>query len=314
MDDSNKLELIIMAARMYYEDNLTQFEIAKKLKISRPTVSRLLSEARRRKLVEVTVNYPWRSDSQLEADLIKKFNLRDARVLVADELSASDMLKGVGIMGAQLVEKYLDSGMTFAISRGTGVYSTVEALQPRPELKVTVVQLQGALGDYLGDGSDIAIFLKSRYTGSFYFLHAPLLLENPLATDILLKEPSICAVLERAKHADMALVGIGSIDSQVNSLLRYKLLSISDVKKLEDQGVVGDIAGRFYGQDGEEIINNELNHRLVCLKLEDLRKIPIVLGVASGLVKIRSIQTSLYAHNINMLATDSGVAYHLLRD
>jgi len=314
MEVSEKLELMVAVARMYYEDDINQFEIAQKLNLSRPTVSRLLSEARRRKLVEVTVNYPWRSDPLLEAELVKTFNLRDARVLAAGELSNADTQKGVGVLGAQLIDKYLENGMTLAISRGTGVYSTVEALQPRPELKVNVVQIQGALGDLLGDGSDIAIHLHGRYAGDFHFLHAPMLLENPLSTEILLKEPTIRATLEKAKQADVALIGIGSTDPLVSSLLRHRLLTADELQKLEEEGVVGDIAGRFYGEDGEELVDNPINRRTIGLKLVDLRRIPIVIGVAGGLAKVRAIRAALKAHSVSMLATDSGVAYHLLKD
>ncbi len=312
-DAEEKLNLMVKIARMYYEEDITQAEIAQTLQLSKPMVSRLLTEARQTKLVEVKVNYPWRNSPQLESELMKAYGLQDAMVLNADGLTETEIRKGVGVMGARLVEKYLEYGNTLAISRGSGVYSAVEALQAKPELKVDVVQIQGAMGDLLNDGSDIAMFLRGRYSGTLHFLHAPLILENPISTQILLKEPSIRAVLERAKHADIALVGIGAMDPKVNSLVRNKSLTREELLELSKQGVLGDVAGRFFGKNGEEMVNVEIDHRLVCIELENLRKIPIVIGVATGLPKVEAIKTAISARIVNMLATDSAVAFHLLK-
>jgi len=312
-DADEKRNLMVKIARMYYEGDLTQAQIAKNLQLSKPMVSRLLTEARQTKLVEVKIHYPWRNDPKIEAELIKAYGLQDALVLNAEGLSEMEVHKGVGVMGARLVEKYLEFGNTLAISRGTGVYSAVEALQPQPQLKVDVVQIQGAMGDLLNDGSDIAMFLQGRYSGVLHFLHAPLILENPISTQILLKEPSIREVLDRAKKADIALVGIGAMDPKVNSLVRNRSLTCEELIDLSKQGVIGDVAGRFFGKNGEEMINVEINHRLVCIELEDLCKIPKVIGVATGLPKVEAIHTAISAHIVNMLATDSVVAFHLLK-
>lgn len=309
--NAEKIELLIKVARLYYEEDISQVEIAKRLELSRPMVSRLLAEARRRKLVEIIVHYPWRNNPHLEAELNRVFGLRDSRVLIADELNGTEILHGVGVLGAQLLEKYLKDGMTLAISRGTGVYSVVQELHPKPQLKIRTVQLQGAIGDLLGDGSDLAHFTATRYSGEFHFIHAPLLLESRSATEALLQEPSIRETLALASQADIALVGIGSIDPKVSSLYRHGLVDLEDLQELAQAGIVGDVAGRYFDASGQ-MVDIEMNHRLVCTNLEDLRKIPIIIGVACGLPKVSAICAALKAHNVNMLVTDSAVAYRLL--
>jgi DNA-binding transcriptional regulator LsrR (DeoR family) len=314
MEEFDKLDLMVMAARMYYEEGLAQVEIAEKLNISRPTVSRLLSEARQRKMVEVKIHYPWRSDPVMEDEIKNAFALQDVQVLVAKEMNEDDIQHGVGVMGARLIDRYLKDGMTLAISRGRGVYSTIQQLHPRLELNIDVVQIQGAMGDSLEDGSDIASFLRGCFQGKFHYLHAPLLLENPLSAEILIKDASIRSTLDKARKADIALIGIGSVDPSVSNLYRHQLLSLDELEQLEQEGIVGDIAGRFYGIDGVEVADNPINQRIVSLELEEIKKIPIVIGVASGLAKVKSVRAALKAHNVNMLAVDSVVAYHLLKD
>jgi len=314
MEEFEKLDLMVMAARMYYNDGLAQFEIAKKLNISRPTVSRLLSEARQRKMVEVKINYPWRNDLVLEGELKTRFALQDAQVLITTDFNDNDIHHGVGVMAARLLDKYLKHGMTLAISRGKGVYSTIQQLRPRLELHVDVVQIQGAMGDSLEDGSDIANFLRGCFTGKFHYLHAPLLLENPLSAEILLHDASIRSTLDKARKADIALIGIGTVDPLESNLLRHQLLTVAELEKMEVDGVVGDIAGRFFGMDGNELTENPINRRIVSLELDEIKKIPIVIGVASGVAKVKSVRAALKAHNVNMLAVDSVIAHHLLSD
>ena len=51
-----KIERMVNVARLYYEQNKTQNEIAKELGISRPLVSILLTEARACGVVSITIN------------------------------------------------------------------------------------------------------------------------------------------------------------------------------------------------------------------------------------------------------------------
>ena len=52
----NDLRLMIKACDMYYNENLSQQEIASKLNISRPTLSRLLASAKEQNLIQIQVS------------------------------------------------------------------------------------------------------------------------------------------------------------------------------------------------------------------------------------------------------------------
>lgn len=311
MDELEKKRLIYQVAQMYYQNNLTQSEIAKRLQLSKPTISRLLAEARQKKYVEIVLHYPYQSDESLEHALITHYPLLEARVLVAKGLSPAELQNGVGVFAADLLSKFLKDGMILAISRGTNVYSTVKAISPRPELRLTVVQIQGALGDKLDDGSDLALFLSRLYSADVRLLHAPLILESAENAQTILSEPSIRATLDLGKKADIALLGIGTIEPEAFSLYRHGILSLSEVEALKAQGVVGDVAGCFFDENGREL-DIDFNRRLVRITLEDVRHIPIRIGVGCGLSRLRAIRAALRAQLINVLATDSAIATRLL--
>ena len=77
----DRTELLIRAAELYYEEGMNQNSIATLLKTSRPTVSRLLDEAKETGVVEIIVHDPIRKDPKLSYALRTKLNLRDAVVV-----------------------------------------------------------------------------------------------------------------------------------------------------------------------------------------------------------------------------------------
>ena len=52
---SNRNDLLAKIATLYYEANLTQSEIAKRLNKSRPTISSMLQEARDKGIVRINI-------------------------------------------------------------------------------------------------------------------------------------------------------------------------------------------------------------------------------------------------------------------
>lgn len=61
--DKNKLA--ISAAKLYYQSNFSQADIAKEMKLSRPSVSRLLQYAKDKGFVRIEIFDPIEDQSQL---------------------------------------------------------------------------------------------------------------------------------------------------------------------------------------------------------------------------------------------------------
>ena len=307
----DRRELLAHVAHLYYDEDCDQDQIATELGVSRSKVSRMLAEARREQIVEVVVHYPWSRDREMEQALCSRFQLLDVRVLRSDRLDQPQILQGLGFVGAELFGGCLRNGMIVGISRGTSVSSVVRALKPQRELTLQIVQLQGAMGDRLEDGSELAHHLFGLYSGEFRSLHAPLVMESAFARDILMREPSIQAALHLAKKADVALVGIGSTSVETSGLLRTGLVRREDLDALIAEGIVGDIAGIHFDQDGA-VSACEINSRMVCADSGTVKAIPIVVGVGGGRTKVPAIRAALQGKWVDMLATDSAVAAALL--
>lgn len=308
-----RTELLARVASMYYEDDLTQDEIARRIDTSRSTVSRMLQEARETGVVEITVHYPWKNVPEIEVDLIARFRLHQARVLLGRGQPYEEILHGLGVLAARYIESILVEGTVLGISWGVAVYSTVRALRPERKLPITVVQMVGAVGegDPLIDGPDLARLLASVYGGEYRYLHAPLIVEDAHTREVLLQEPRIRETLSLARRADVALVGIGAPSPEVYSLLRAGYLGQDELAQLRAQGVVGDICARHYDARGR-VLDIELNRRIVGIELEALHHIEQVIGVAGGEAKAEAIVGALRGGHVNVLVTDDATARKVL--
>jgi deoxyribonucleoside regulator len=311
--DRERLGLMAEVARLYYEENHTQSEIARKLRISTATVSRLLQEARRRHVVEVVIHYPISTEPELEERLVERFGLDEAHVLARPSRSYPALVKSTGELAASVLRGHLHDGITMCVSWGQAVRATAEALQITRPIRVRVVQGQGASDSDLVEGSDVVRRLANMLGGDACIIPSPLIVKDIEICQVIKKEPIVQEALQIAQGSDLALVGIGSLHPKVSSLLRSGMATLEDLKCLEAQGAVGDICGTHFDEWGT-VLDVEINHRTVAIDIECLHEIPMVIGVSAGMPKAPAILAALRGEYINVLVTDSGVARELLKD
>jgi DNA-binding transcriptional regulator LsrR (DeoR family) len=307
------IEFLARVASMYYEDGLTQQRIAKELGYSRSAISRFLTTAREAGVVEILVHHPLKRVCDLEAGLGDRFNLKTVRVFDRQGLDYNRMLGRLGSLGAQIVESYVQDGMKIGVSWGTGVFEVSNALRPPYLPNVTVIQLVGALGtpDPEIDGVELARSYARTFGGRYRILPAPAIVESPQVRDALLKDRAVREVLEAARAIDLAVVGIGTTKPEKSSLVRAEYLTQQEVLALSSAGAVGDICAIHFDSEGS-LLDLPLAARTVAIRAEDLRRIPLVLGVAGGEVKASAIRGALRSGLINALVTDDVAAQLVL--
>lgn len=107
-------------------------------------------------------------------------------------------------------------------------------------------------------------------------------------------------------------MGIGALEPGVSSLTRAGYLTNRELQELVSQGAVGDVCGWHFDIRGQ-ILDIEINRRVVGLDVESLRRIPAVMGVAAGKAKAKAILGALRTGLLDILVTDSGVAREVLQ-
>ena len=110
MENSDDIRLIVKIAQLYYEQDMTQAQIARELGIYRTTISRLLKRGREQGIVTIAINYDYNENLWLEQQLKQKFGLKEAVVASSDGLLEEEQLSAMGQHGALLVDRLLEPG------------------------------------------------------------------------------------------------------------------------------------------------------------------------------------------------------------
>lgn len=311
-ENDGGVDTLVAVARMYYEQELSQQEIARKLGKSRPTISRMLAAARRQGIVTIDIRDPFDRAPALERDLIEKFGLRAARVVVTPK-GESGRTDRLGQAAATYLQSVLVDDVTIGVSNGRTLAATARYLRPERALRLRVVQIIGALGnDEPGiDGPDIARALASAYDTDCRYLHVPLLVAAPEIRQTLVRDHNISQTLEIGAQADIALIGVGVVDPGDRSPIFEGYLSPAQIADLREAGAVGHICGEFYGLDGQRS-PVDINDRTISIGLDSLKKIPSVIAVAGGASKAEAIAAAIHGGYLNTLITDDRAADRIL--
>jgi deoxyribonucleoside regulator len=311
---SDRDELLAHVATLYYHHDKSQQEIADSLSLSRSNVSRLLKEARARRIVEILIHHPLQRVTTLEQRLAARFGLREVGVVQADHGSEALTLARAADLAARLLDAALDDARVLGISWGTAVYATVNAFAPRRRYDVEIVPLMGGVGptDPSIDGPALAQRLAQRLTNRYRYLHAPLRVDDPDVAQGLLAQHNVAETLSLARSADVALVGIGALNPEVSSLLRAGYLSLDEFNAIKAQGAVGDICARHFDRHGQPVAR-AFDSRLICVSLDELRTIPNVIAVACTPVKAEAIYGALLGSYVDVLVTDTAAAEAVLQ-
>lgn len=313
MIEGSHHELLAHIAAMYYEQEMTQNDIAAQLELSRVKVYRLLKEAREKGVVQITVNWPVSRDAELERQLCRTFRLDESLVLRTDPHSHTSPLQCLGQLGARYLERVLTDGSTMAVCLGRTSYETIRAISPSFQARVRVAQAVGSMPFSMQelDGATLARLLAQKLGGEVLYLTSPLMADSPAAADIFRNQRDINHTLTVAKSADVALAGIGSLDPITSGFAKAGFISAEELMALTASGAAGDMAGQIYTLDGE-LFPCEYNQRVITITLDALRRIPITIAVAMGKEKAKAILGGLRTGVLNVLCTDDQAAREIL--
>ncbi|WP_114853386.1 sugar-binding transcriptional regulator [Brachybacterium sp. YJGR34] len=307
--------VIVRAARLYYEQGRSQTEVAQELGLSRSNVSRILTQARDRGIVEISIHDPEgppRRDDALEAALRAAFSLREAHVVSAPRTSA---MEAVAREGAAVIAARTASVSSIGVSWGQTVQSVVaelESVSVRPAPQVLPLVGGHSALDQFDSGESVLRVLASRLGARPRTLYAPAVLESATALATLRGESSIGEVLAAAAQVELAVVGIGSTgvhsSPRVVSLMR---LSEAERAAFEAQRPVGDVCGRFVDAQGTPLVA-PTDQRVLAVTFSELLRIPEVLGVAAGVEKAPGVLGVLRSGAIDTAVLDVELAREVL--
>lgn len=303
---------MVQVAKLYYDLERTQSEIAEEVGLTRWQVSRLLRDARESGIVRIAIVPRAQRLPALESRLQMAFGLREAIVVpsMGDGSIAQDAV-------AQAAGQYLASlsprpGL-IGVSWGRTMAAVAQWLPPGWNDGVRIVLMNGAtnLKSATLKTNTVAERFAEAGNGTATLLPVPAIVGRAETRRVLEDDPVISTVLELAEKAPVACFGLGGMAGSVHVESGY--LTDRDVDGLSEKRAVGDVLGRFIDADGA-IADPALDARTIGLAPERLRDKTHSIGVASGKAKHAVVLAALKARYVNVLVTDEATALYALSD
>lgn len=309
LNDHEKRNMLASVANLYYNAEMTQNQIAERFFTSRSKISRMLKEARRLGIVEITIKEPWERNAEMERKFMDEFLLRDIRIIPIKETTGTLILQKLGEVAAYYLDNLLDEHTILGMSWGNTMYHTVKAVKTSKNIPITVVPIMGAANVRKPerDSLDLSKELAYAYGGSYHYIYAPLFVNSVEVRKSLEEEPNIKQCLDLAKAADIILTSVGSIEYK--SWKHY--LSTTDMHNLEKKGAVGHIGGHFYDREGNEV-KTPFVDKMIGLGIKDIKNTKNVICVAGLEMKAEAILGAIRGGYIKTLITDESAAKKIL--
>jgi lsr operon transcriptional repressor len=302
-------EFNIRVAWYYYKVGMTQEEIANRLGINRARVIKILDTARKEGIVSFHINSPYANCLELEKDLIQRWNLRDA--VVTPQVDNALVNKNIGAACAQFIEMNLTQDeILIGIGWGNTVSLMLRHLSLRTRQGVSLITLSGGIPAYLQYAYNEEPSPLSKFNNRFHIIPSPLLMTSIETCRSILNEPEVARVVRMAELANIAVVGIGAVSAD-GTFASFGYITAQELEILRKQGAAGDILGQFFDKNGKQL-DVSYHDRLIAVRVDKLKKMEHVIGVAGGENKIQAIRGALRGGYIHSLITDERTALQLL--
>lgn len=309
--EDEKQKLSIEAARLYYLNDYSQQEIAAKLELSRPTVSRLLQYAKERGYVRIDIVDPLEDLAVLGQKLKEKFSLDTVIVCYSPVNEYKEIQKQISRKAADYIHETVQDNDVIGVTWGTTMYSIARQLQPKQVKHVEVVQLKGGVSHshvntYAAE--TVNLFAEAFHTVPRY-LPLPVIFDSLEVKQLVENDRHIKRIIELGRQANIAVFTVGTTKDDP-LLFRLGYFTAEEQELLQRTGA-GDICSRIFDSAGNICIE-EINNRTVGIELEELRKKEKAILVAGGQQKHDAIRAALTGKFANVLVTDQYTAQALL--
>lgn len=299
--------LIIKIAWKYYNEGMTQNEIAESLNVSRMKVIKYLDFAKANNIIQFKINLDKFADIKLQNTIKQKYGLQDIYIVPA---SSQNSLESLSKAAAQYIEDRITSDTMVNVGYGQAVSRTLGHLNISTKYKVTFVSLSGGVRFYLPTAADTSSDTNPNY--NHYILPAPLLASTEHLANQLKKEPPIKKIFEMIPYSNITIIGIGAVNEKA-TIVKEGYLDTNEIEILKSRGAVGDLLSQFYDKNGN-VLDYKLHKQLVSTDVELLKSLDNVVAVAGGMEKRDAIIGALKGGYINVLITDEDVAKSLMED
>jgi DNA-binding transcriptional regulator LsrR (DeoR family) len=176
-------------------------------------------------------------------------------VIVIREDYQQTMRRSIGLAAAQYVNDLLVSDSVVGLSWGKTISEFAAHLIPQSMPHVKVAQLSGGFlcsNDYLMMPSSIVKLASENLHCDALFFSAPMFVTSLEAKQQLLKDSMNNYVLQQASKSLVNIIGLSPL-MKTSTIFEVGILTDDDRQELMEKGAIGDVAGFFIDEKGNEV-------------------------------------------------------------
>lgn len=304
--------VLVQVARMYYEDNLSQQQIADQIGVSRSLVALYLKRARDQGIVRIEISDPQDTCEDLALLLQHKADLQRVVVVPSASQSAALTRRSLAAALARHLENTIQDGNVIGVGFGRTIAEAADLLAPTKNRRVDLLPLvgessSGLIGTYSQVNSHVLKMARS-FNGTPHFLLAPLMVGSRQLRELLLEDEGICAVTNFWGHLSHACIGIGTLPPVTGEVI---YIGEENLGAFQRAGGIGDICSRYFDAAGN-FIDHPIYQRLVGISPAQLRQAEHVLAVAGSAEKADATAGLLRSRLVTDLFVDEDLARALI--
>lgn len=310
---SETSSLRLRAAWLYYNQGLTQKDVAEQLGISRTTVIRLLDEAMRRAEVQIWITEGIDDCVELAIKLERTYRLDEAIVVPAPAGGdVNAQAKSVGLALGQFLTEAIPDNYTIGVGWGRTMTASLASFRPPRRDNCKVVSLLGGIvAVHQTNPIDYTWRLASQLGAECYMFLAPLLVDSIETKRNLIEKCGLEAIYRLAENLDLAIVSCGDIGPQSTSLSEG-FISKGELEQLIEAGCVCDTMFNFLDAEGNSV-DHPINKRVMSVDLDTLKKAKHIVISSGGAHRAQAISATIKRIGCNTLITDESAAKALLQ-
>lgn len=303
---------LVQVAHLYYDENLSQLQIADRLGVSRSLIAEYLRRAREAGIVRIQILDPTSTSIDLADALKKATGIQDIVVIPNPRGSQTLTLRAVSMAAADFLVGELSDGDAFGLAWGRTTAQVVELLGEPRARRIDVLPLMGESGhtDLHSQMNRMVMQAAGRLRAKAHFLSLPMVLSSPELRNALLQEVGFEDVFDFWNRTRVACFGVGVVPP-VPGMVVY--IGEEHLPGLVNAGAVGDLCGIYFDREGR-ILHTGLENRMIAASADQIRKIERRVAVACGADKATAVLGAVRTGLINTLFIDQAMAERILAD
>ena len=306
------LNTIVQVARLYYDQALSQKEIADRLGVSRSSIAKYLIEAREQGIVEIRIIDPSKTSSDLSQDVRDQYKLKFVEVVPSSHKSFTLSLQAAGHAAAKYIAKHIQNNEKLGIAWGRSTKSLVDQIAGKHINKenIEIVPLMGESSNKLIHTrmNQLVERFAQTVSGKPNFLFYPMIVDSKTLYNRLMSEEALQNIAKLWENLDWAFMGIGALPPTAGMNLYIPEAFLPD---LEQRKAVGDICGRYFDIAGR-IVKPPFSDRVVGVGIEHLQSAKRVVGIAAGADKEKALRGALNTGLLSDIFIDQELASRIV--